>query len=122
MNLSPDELPILSFPTANDLHTWLKNHHAQSSGIWLRIFKKRAGIASVSFDEVLDEGLCFGWSESSRRSYDHVSYLQCFTPRKTIGTQSKRNRERAQALIDAGRMTRSGLKALGLDGISSTKE
>lgn len=120
--MSLDELPTLTFRSANDLHIWLEHHHAQSHGIWLRIFKKRAGIPSVSFEEVLDAGLCFGWSESSRRSYDHDSYLQRFTPRKTIGTQSKRNLERARALIDAGRMTPSGLKALGLDVISVINE
>jgi hypothetical protein len=61
------------------------------------------------------EGLCVGWSESSRRSYDGTSYLQRFTPRKTIGTQSKRNLERARILVRAGRMTSAGLKALGWD-------
>jgi uncharacterized protein YdeI (YjbR/CyaY-like superfamily) len=122
MNMLPDELPILTFPSANDLLVWLEHHHAQSRGIWLRIFKKRAGIPSVSFEDVLDEGLCFGWSESSRRSYDDLSYLQRFTPRKTVGTQSKRNIERARALIAAGRMTPSGLKALGLDVISTSKD
>jgi uncharacterized protein YdeI (YjbR/CyaY-like superfamily) len=81
--------------------------------MWLRIFKKNAGVPGPSFNDVLDEGLCFGWSESSRRAYDEVSYLQCFTPRKTIGTQSRRNLERARALISEGRMTPSGLKALG---------
>lgn len=113
--MSHDDLPIMTFASATDLHTWLEQHHAQSQGIWLRIFKQRAGIPSVSFAEVLDAGLCFGWSESARRSYDDTSYLQRFTPRKTGGTQSKRNIERAHALIEAGRMTAAGLKALGLD-------
>jgi uncharacterized protein YdeI (YjbR/CyaY-like superfamily) len=115
MSTAPDELPILTFRSANDLHSWLEQHHARSRGIWLRIFKRSAGIPSVSFEEVLDEGLCFGRSGSLRRSYDDVSYLQRFTPRKTAGTQSRRNLERARALIAAGRMTPSGLKALGLD-------
>jgi uncharacterized protein YdeI (YjbR/CyaY-like superfamily) len=117
MNTPPDELPILTFTSANDLRSWLEQHHAQSKGIWLRIFKRSAGMSSVTFEEVLDEGLIFGWSESLRRSYDDVSYLQRFTPRKTAGTQSKRNLGRARALVKAGRMTPSGLKALGLDGI-----
>ena len=110
-----DELPMLAFASANELHVWLENHHSESRGIWLRIFKKNSGIPSVSFEDVLDEGLCFGWSESSRRSYDDNSYLQRFTPRKTLGTQSKRNTERVHALIREGRMTQTGLKALGLE-------
>lgn len=115
MNLSRDDLPILSFASAHDLHTWLEQQYAQSRGIWLRIFKTRTGMPSVTFDEVLDAGLCFGWSESARRSYDSVSYLQRFTPRKSVGTHSKRNIARAQALREAGRMTPAGLEALGFD-------
>lgn len=108
------ELPILAFTSADELHVWLAHHHAESGGIWLRIFKKGSGVPSVSFEDVLDEGLCFGWSESARRSYDTGSYLQRFTPRKTLGTQSKRNADRVRALIRAGRMTQTGLQALGL--------
>ncbi|MBL8057423.1 MAG: hypothetical protein JNK29_12025 [Anaerolineales bacterium] len=110
----PDELPILAFASAGELHAWLAAHHATSPGIWLRIFKKSSGRASVSFEAVLDEGLCFGWSESARRAYDDVSYLQRFTPRRTLGTHSPRNKARARALIRAGRMTPAGRQALGL--------
>ena len=112
------ELPILAFTSADELHVWLENHHAESRGIWLRIFKKNSGVPSVSFEDVLDQGLCFGWSESSRCSYDNISYLQRFTPRKTLGTQSKRNAERVRALIREGRMTQAGLTALGLETTS----
>jgi uncharacterized protein YdeI (YjbR/CyaY-like superfamily) len=62
---------------------------------------------------VLDEGLCFGWSESTRRKYDNVSYLQKFTPRNSVGTQSARNLARVQLLIEQGKMTPLGLTALG---------
>lgn len=110
-----DQLPVLSFTSADELRSWIETYHAVSDGIWVRIYKKRSGVPSVTFAEVLDEGLCFGWSESSRRSYDSDSYLQRFTPRKAVGTQSRRNMERAQALIRAGRMTASGLQALGLE-------
>ena len=84
-------------------------------GIWLRIYKKDSGVASVSFVEVLEEGLCFGWSESKRIKGDDVSYLQQFIPRRTKGTTSKRNREYAKRLITEGRMTPAGLIALGIE-------
>ena len=115
MSNSHDDLPILTFSSAQELRDWLSAHHATSEGIWLRIFKKHSGVESVLFEEVLDEGLCFGWSESKRRNYDSTSYLQYFTPRKTIGTQSERNLKRASFLIQAGRMTPSGSKALGME-------
>jgi uncharacterized protein YdeI (YjbR/CyaY-like superfamily) len=110
---APDDLPILEFKTSDELHAWLEDHHDSSKGMWLRIYKKNAGIQSVTFEEVLDEGLCFGWSESKRLKYDQESYLQRFTPRKTVGSQSPRNMVRVQLLIEKGRMKPSGLRALG---------
>ncbi len=110
-----ENLPILEFETSELLRDWLEKNHASSTGIWLRIYKKHSGIRSVAFEQVLDEGLCFGWSESLRRKYDNNSYIQKFTPRKTIGTQSARNISRAKALIKQGKMKPSGLVALGMN-------
>ena len=113
MTRALDNLPILEFETSVELRAWLEEHHASSEGMWLRIYKKHSGIRSVTFEQVLDEGLCFGWSESTRQKYDDVSYLQKFTPRKSIGTQSARNLARTKLLIQQGRMKSSGLIALG---------
>jgi uncharacterized protein YdeI (YjbR/CyaY-like superfamily) len=113
MMISLDGLPIFKFKTSDELHAWLKKHHDSSEGMWLRIYKKKSGIQSVTFEQVLDEGLCFGWSESKRRKYDRDSYLQRFTPRRSVGTQSARNLARAKLLTREGRMMPSGLKALG---------
>lgn len=110
-----EELPVLEFQSADDLRSWLENNHQTSSGIWIRIYKKHSGVKSVAFEEVLDEGLCFGWSESMRRKGDDKSYLQRFTPRRKIGTVSKRNLEHAERLIQEGKMTAAGLKALGIE-------
>ncbi|MBN1963623.1 MAG: hypothetical protein JW910_03180 [Anaerolineae bacterium] len=109
------ELPILEFRTADDLRAWLAENHATSAGIWLRIYKVSSGIASVSFEDVLDAGLCFGWSESMRRKGDDRSYLQRFTPRRKKGTTSPRNLEHVERLIEAGKMTPAGLRALGIE-------
>lgn len=114
MSQPQGDLPILTFETAEALHTWLEEHHASSNGMWLRLYKKHSGILSVVFEQVLDEGLCFGWSESTRRGYDEFSYLQKFTPRKSIGTQSPRNVNRAKILLEQGKMKPAGLRALGL--------
>ncbi|HII84056.1 MAG TPA: hypothetical protein HA271_04280 [Methanobacterium subterraneum] len=116
------ELPILSFNSAKELREWLMENHALSSGIWLRIYKKNSGVESVTFEEVLDEGLSFGWSEGKRIKGDEKSYLQRFTPRRTIGTTSKRNLEHVKRLIRENQMMPSGLKALGLDNLGKMKK
>ncbi len=74
-------------------------------------------MASITFEEALDEGLCFGWSESMRVRGDEKSYLQRFTPRRTKGTTSKRNREHIERLIKEKKMMPSGLRALERDGL-----
>ena len=114
MNNQDNGLPVLSFESGTNLHAWLEQNHAESGGIWVRIFRKNSGIPSVTFEEVLDEGLCIGWSESMRRRGDANSYLQKFTPRRTKGTVSERNMKHARRLISEGRMTPAGLAALGI--------
>lgn len=106
------DLPIVSFDHRQALRDWLLVNHATSAGVFVRIHKKHSGVASVTFDDVLDEGLCFGWSESLRFRGDESSYLQKLTPRRTRGTVSERNRRHAEQLIREGRMTPAGLDAL----------
>jgi uncharacterized protein YdeI (YjbR/CyaY-like superfamily) len=107
------DLPILSFENVAELRAWLQVNHATSNGIFVRIFKSRSGVATVGFEDLLDEGLCFGWSESARLPGDADSYLQRFTPRKTRGTTSARNRQHVARLVKEGRMTADGILALG---------
>jgi len=107
------ELPVMSFSTRKELRQWLSDNHATSADIYVRIYKKQSGVASVSFEEVLDEGLCFGWSENKRLPGDELSYLQRFTPRAGKGTTSARNIEHAKRLIAEGLMIPAGLAVLG---------
>jgi len=118
----PDDLPVMEFKSGEELREWLRVNHSTSPGIWIRVFNKQSKVESVTFEELLDEGLCFGWSESMRRGYDEVSYLQRFTPRKVKGTMSKRNLDRVEVLISRGKMTQQGLFILGIDQPESLSE
>lgn len=110
-----NDLPILVFDSGAGLHAWLVGNHGKSDGIRVRIYRKNSGIPSVTFEEVLDEGLCFGWSESTREKFDRDSYLQKFTPRRMRGTMSVRNRQHVRQLIAEGKMTPAGLRTLGME-------
>ena len=107
------ELPVIEFLNRQLLRNWLIENHTNSKGIYVRIYKKASNIEGVTFDEVLDEGLCFGWSENKRLPGDELSYLQRFTPRATKSTSSERNIRHAKQLISDGLMTQAGLAALG---------
>ncbi len=104
-----DELPIHLFADPKDLEAWLEENHDASDGLWLKIAKKGSGERSVPYAEALELALCFGWIDSQKRSLDETHFLQRFTPRRPRGRWSRINREKAEALIEAGKMRKQGL-------------
>ena len=106
------ELPILLFEHQQAWAEWLDQQASDSPGAWLRFAKKKSEIRSLSYAEALDVALCHGWIDSQKKSYDEASWLQKFTPRGPKSIWSKINREKVQALIEAGRMKPAGLLAV----------
>lgn len=104
-----DDLPILLFAVPAELEAWLEEHHAGSEGLWLKIAKKDSGEVSVSYAEALELALCFGWIDSQKRGFDERFFLQRFTPRRPRGRWSRINREKAEALIEAGTLRPAGM-------------
>ena len=104
---------MIAFATIPALWHWLDEHHADHPGAWVRLQKTSSSQPSVGFHDLLEAGIAFGWSESTRRAYDRTSYLQKFTPRRKPGTTSTRNVAIAERLQAEGRMTEAGLRALG---------
>ena len=100
---------ILTFPSRRGWRQWLAKNHSRSRGVWVRFFKKNSGIASVTYDEALDEAICYGWIDSRLRPLDEKSWMRRFTPRRPKSLWSRRNVERASGLMKAGRMTRAGI-------------
>ena len=106
------ELPEIAFESAEAWEAWLAEHHEQTDGIWLKFAKKGTGIPSVSYAEALDVALSYGWIDGQSRSLDETWYLERFTPRRARSMWSKRNREKAAALIAAGRMQPAGFREI----------
>src|SRR6266496_1931885 len=109
---APNDLPVIMFEQQKDWAAWLDKNHATSPGVWLKLAKKASGIASVNYDEALGVALCYGWIDGQKKSYDESSWLQKFTPRGVKSIWSKVNREKAQQLIESGKMKPAGLKAI----------
>jgi uncharacterized protein YdeI (YjbR/CyaY-like superfamily) len=107
-----NDLPVIQFEGPQTWVTWLDEHHATSSGVWLRIAKKASGMASVTYDQALEVALCYGWIDGQKKSYDQESWLQKFTPRGARSIWSKVNREKAEQLIARGAMQPAGLAAV----------
>ena len=102
-------MEILSFRSAGEFRRWLERNHRKSEGIWLRIFKKASGEASITYAEALEEALCFGWIDGQKRTHDADSWRQKFTRRRAKSGWSKRNTEHAERLIAAQQMKAAGL-------------
>jgi uncharacterized protein YdeI (YjbR/CyaY-like superfamily) len=91
---------------------WLEKNHRTSAGIWLRLAKKNSGLRSVTYAEALETALCYGWIDGHKRPESEQAWLQKFCPRSAKSIWSKINREKALALIEAGRMTPAGHEAI----------
>lgn len=104
-----DDAAEMTFSSQADWAAWLAQNHASSPGVWLLIAKKDGGARTVSYAEALDVALCYGWIDGRKGARDETHWLQRFTPRTARSRWSRINRDKAQALIDAGRMQPAGL-------------
>ncbi len=109
---SAPELPMLLFESPQAWEDWLKEHHADSPGVRLKLAKKGSGQRSVTYLEAVEAALCYGWIDGQAQALDETFYLQRFTPRRRRSVWSKINTERAETLIAQGRMQPAGLKEI----------
>jgi uncharacterized protein YdeI (YjbR/CyaY-like superfamily) len=94
---------------ASEWRSWLGAHHADSLGVWLVLARKgTVDPTTVSYDEALDEAICFGWIDGQLGRRDTATFRRRFTPRKARSPWSQRNAAIAERLIASGKMHRSG--------------
>lgn len=95
--------------TRAEWRDWLAQHHTQTAGIWLISYKKAAGKPQFSYDEAVEEALCFGWIDSKPNKLDSERSMLWFAPRKSGTGWSKLNKTRVERLIAQGLMQPAGL-------------
>lgn len=111
--VSREELPELLVEDAEAWRAWLAEHGAAAAGAWLVLAKKGgASPTRLTYQEALEEALCYGWIDGQVRRRDEGSYRQRFTPRRPRSVWSKRNVQTAERLIAEGRMRPAGLAAV----------
>ncbi|HEY3351942.1 MAG TPA: YdeI/OmpD-associated family protein [Polyangia bacterium] len=91
---------------------WLAAHHAAAREVWLVFLKKHLARPCVSYDEAVEEALCFGWIDGVVRRIDDERHAQRFTPRRAASRWSESNRARVRRLTRAGLMAAPGLEAV----------
>jgi len=106
-----DDLPVVAFATQAELEDWLEREHATAPGVYVRLSKKGSGVPSVSYAELVESCLCFGWIDGISRRLDDRFYVQRITPRRPRSVWSRKNVEAVAVLTAAGRMRPAGLAA-----------
>ena len=99
------------FATSADFRNWLERNHESADELLVGYHKKGSGKPSMTWQESVDEALCFGWIDGIRRSLDDARYTIRFTPRRARSSWSLVNVKRVTELTKLGRMCPAGLAA-----------
>ena len=105
------------FALPADFRAWLEEHHASADHLWVAYYKKATSKPSVTWEDTVDEALCFGWIDGIRKSRDAESYVIRFTPRKPRSVWSQRNIDLVQRLTADGYMKAAGLAAFAFKDV-----
>jgi uncharacterized protein YdeI (YjbR/CyaY-like superfamily) len=101
---------VVFFKSAGEFRRWLETNHASAAEIFIGFYRKDSGRTGITYQEALDEALCFGWIDGVRKKVDDISYTNRFSPRRAKSIWSAVNTRRVQQLIEEGRVTSAGLK------------
>jgi uncharacterized protein YdeI (YjbR/CyaY-like superfamily) len=95
--------------SADEWREWLVLHHAEKKEIWLIYYKKTSGKTGITYEESVEQALCFGWIDGAIKGIDNDTYAGRFTPRRAKSPWSESNRARVARLLRDGEMTEAGL-------------
>ncbi len=91
---------------------WLEAHHDTAPGVWLVQWRAATGKRQLTYDELVEEALCFGWIDSRTNKFDDERSMIMMTPRRPTSVWAKSNKDRVERLITDGRMTDAGLRVV----------
>jgi uncharacterized protein YdeI (YjbR/CyaY-like superfamily) len=108
-----EDPPMLTVADAAAWSRWLAEHHGQADGVWLVLAKKgTVEPTSLTYDQALEEALCYGWVDGQLGRGDGATFRRRFTPRRSGSAWSKRNVAIVERLTNEGRMGPAGLAAV----------
>ncbi|MGA5299976.1 YdeI/OmpD-associated family protein [Nucisporomicrobium flavum] len=110
--MASTELDELIVADAEALRAWLSVHHATSPGVWLALTRKGGTVTTLTWQQAVDEALCFGWIDGQARRGDHEASWIRFTPRRARSAWSQRNISHVERLEAEGRMQPAGRAAV----------
>ncbi|MGI8419937.1 MAG: YdeI/OmpD-associated family protein [Candidatus Levyibacteriota bacterium] len=91
---------------------WLAKNHSTETEIWLIYYRKETGKPRISYNDAVEEALCYGWIDSTVNGIDKDRFAQRFSVRKRTSVFSQMNKERIYTLIAQKKITKAGLDAI----------
>ena len=101
---------------------WLEKHYKTEPEIWLVFYRKGTGKPRISYNDAVEEALCFRWIDSGVKRLDDERYAQRFSPRKPGTDYSQTNKERLKKLVKQGKVVQAVLKGLPAELLSDKFE
>jgi len=98
--------------TRQEWREWLQDNHDKKKSIWLIYYKKNSNFPTVSYNDAVDEALCFGWIDSKSKPIDENKFMQFFCRRKPNSVWSKVNKGKIERLTKEGLMTKAGFEII----------
>jgi uncharacterized protein YdeI (YjbR/CyaY-like superfamily) len=90
---------IIQCKTRQEWRNWLAENFDSKEEAWLVFHKKNSGKTSISYNDAVEEALCFGWIDSIVKRLDDISRIQRFSPRRAKSNYSQPNIERVKWLL-----------------------
>lgn len=88
---------------------WLLKHHTRETGLWFVSYKKSSGKARLTYDDMIEEALCFGWIDGMARGLDEERTMLWLSPRRPKSVWSASNRDRVARILAKGIVHPAGL-------------
>jgi uncharacterized protein YdeI (YjbR/CyaY-like superfamily) len=120
MPLLTEDMPQVHAASRSEWRLWLIDNHLQSKGVWLIFYKKSSGKPFISYDEMVEEALCFGWVDSTSGTVDAERSMLYFAPRNPKSNWSGLNKARIERLSAQGLMYPKGQEMVELARRSGT--
>ncbi len=100
-------------PTSqHEWRAWLQDNYQSEQAVWLVYYKIKSGVPSISWSDAVDEALCFGWIDSTKKSIDDERFMQFFCKRKPTSVWSKINKAKVERLIQEDKFTKAGFDSV----------
>jgi len=108
-----DGVPDTFYPKSRKAwRQWLAKNHKKKQSIWLICYRQKSNVPTITWSDAVDEALCFGWIDSTRKPIDDEKFMQYFSKRKVKSVWSKINKDKIERLLSEGLMTKAGLDSV----------